>query len=98
MRTTSKLLDSVQQGLLGRTVLSGANSSSVKVIARAGSDRNFVFAVNTQRAPINVKVYVPRLHGGSLQVVGERRSLNVYDGRFMDTFQPLAVHVYAQHP
>jgi hypothetical protein len=98
MRTTSKLLDSVQQGLLGRTVLSGANSSSVKVIARAGSDRNFVFAVNTQRAPINVQVYVPRLHGGALQVVGEKRSLNVNDGRFMDSFQPLAVHVYAQRP
>jgi hypothetical protein len=88
----------VQQGLVGRTVLVGVNSSSVKVVARAGSDRNFVFAVNTQRAPISVQVHVPRLHGGSLQVVGENRSVNVNGDRFTDIFQPLAVHVYAQRP
>jgi hypothetical protein len=98
MQKTSNLLASVQQGLLGRTVLSDLNSSSVKVIARAGIDRNYVFAVNTQRAPITVQVLVPHLHGGSLQVVGEKRSVNVSGAQFVDNFQPLAVHVYVQRP
>ena len=95
MKQTSKLLASVRQGLLGRTVLSGVNSSSVKLVARAG-DRTYVFAVNTQRAPIKVQMSVPRLRSGTLEVVGENRSVTVAAGHFVDNFQPLAVHIYVE--
>jgi hypothetical protein len=98
MRKISGVLASVQPGLVGPTVLSGVNSSSVKVVARAGSDKNYVFAVNTQRAPITVQVHVPRLHDGPMQVFGEKRSVRVGNRQFVDTFQPLSVHVYVQSP
>jgi hypothetical protein len=96
MKQISSVLASVQPGLLGRTVLSSANSGSIKVVARVGTDRDYVFAVNTQRAPITVQVHVPQLHDGPLQVFGETRTVNVHGARFVDNFQPLTVHLYIQ--
>jgi hypothetical protein len=96
MTRISALLASVRPGLLSRTIDSSANSTSVKVIARDGGDKNYVFAVNSQRAPIKVQLRVPQLNDGPLQVFGEKRSVNVSHGQFVDTFQPLAVHIYVQ--
>jgi hypothetical protein len=98
MKRISALIASVRPGLLSPTVPSSANSPAVKVIAHAGDDKNYVFAVNTQRAPITVQVRVPQLHHGSLQVFGEKRSVSVNNHQFVDNFQPLAVHVYVQRP
>ncbi|MCW2963318.1 MAG: putative lipoprotein [Actinomycetia bacterium] len=98
MQRISALLASVRPGLLSRTVPSGVNSTAVKVLARAADGDNYVFAVNTQRAPIKVQVHVPQLHDAPLQVFGEKRSVNVTNGQFVDNFQPLAVHVYVQRP
>jgi hypothetical protein len=96
MKRNSNLLASVRPGLLGRTVLSGVDSGAIKVIARAGRNRDYVFAVNTQRVPIRAQVHVPRLHNGRLQAFGERRIVKVENDRFADDFRPLAVHVYVQ--
>ncbi|MFL5963579.1 MAG: hypothetical protein ACJ757_11885 [Gaiellaceae bacterium] len=96
MKTISNVLAFVRPGLLGHTVVSSADSSAIKVVARAGGDRDYVFAVNTHRVPIKVQVHVPQLHGGPLQVLREQRSVTVSGDRFVDTFQPLAVHVYIQ--
>jgi hypothetical protein len=96
MKRNSNFLASVQPGLLGRTVLSGVDSGAIKVIARAGGNQDYVFAVNTQRVPIRAQVHVPRLHNGTLKVSGERRSVTVGNRNFADNFQPLAVHVYVQ--
>jgi hypothetical protein len=98
MRKISDFLASVKPGLLGPTVLSGVNSGAIKVVARAGGDKNYVFAVNTQPGPITAQLHVPSLHDGPLQVFGEKRSVSVGDNRFVDTFKPLAVHVYIQSP
>jgi hypothetical protein len=96
IKKISGVLASVHPGLVGLTTLSSANSSSVKVVARAGTDTDYVFAVNTQRLPIKVEIQVPRLHDGPLQVLGENRSLPVQHNRLVDNFQPLSVHVYVQ--
>jgi hypothetical protein len=98
MKDTSALLAAVKPGLVGRTVPSGANSSSLKVVARASGDTTYVFAVNPERLPLKVEIHVPGLHDGPVQVTGEKRSLSVQHSRIVDTFQPLAVHVYVQRP
>jgi hypothetical protein len=96
MKETSALLAAVKPGLVGRSIPSGANSSSLEVVARTSGATTYVFAVNTQRLPLKVEVHVPGLHDGSADVIGEGRSLSVQHDRIVDTFQPLAVHVYVQ--
>jgi hypothetical protein len=96
MKKISASLAAVRPGLVGRTIVSSANSSSLKVIARAGVNANYVFAVNAQGLPLKAEAYVPQLHDGSAQVVGEHRSVGVSHDRIVDTFQPLAVHLYVQ--
>jgi hypothetical protein len=99
MKSTSIELAFVRPGLVGRTVPSAANSGAIKVVARVGEDNaNYVFAVNTHQTPIKVQVHVPKLQSGLLQVLDEKRSLIVKDHQFVDTFQPLAVHIYIQQP
>lgn len=98
IKKLSGLLEAVRPGLLGRTLLSGMNSSAIKLVARAGGDQSYVFAVNSQRVPIAAQGHVPRLRDGLLQVFGEKRTVRVTDHRFVDTFAPLAVHVYIQRP
>jgi hypothetical protein len=83
-------------GLLGRTVLSGSNSSAIKIIARTAGDRTYVFAVNAQTGFVKVQFNVPALSDGTLAVYGERRSVKVTNHRFIDDFSPLAVHAYVQ--
>jgi len=96
MKKISGSLAAVQPGLVGRTLLAGANSSSLKVLARDGGDLNYVFAVNTQRLPLKAEVHVPQLHDGTARVIGENRSVAVSHDRIVDTFQSLAVHLYVQ--
>ena len=72
------------------------NSSAIKLLARTGNARTYVFAVNTLRTPVTAQGQVPRLHSGSLKVFGEKRSVTVSDSQFVDSFGPLAVHVYVQ--
>jgi hypothetical protein len=98
MRTISDSLSVVKPGLVGKTVLSSVNSSAIKVIAREAGGTHYVFAVNTHRTPITAQVRVPRLNPGHLQVWGEKRSLSLDNDNFVDTFQPLAVHIYVQSP
>jgi len=96
IKKTSDLIAAVRLGLLGDTVLSGANSGNIKVVARRSGDRVYVFAVNAQPSQMVAQVTVPRLGDGRLQVFGEKRSTTVRDHRFIDTWKPLAVHVYVQ--
>jgi len=96
IKKTSDQLAAVRPGLLGSTVLSGANSGNIKVVARRSGDRVYVFAVNAQPSQMVAQVTVPRLGDGRLQVFGEKRSTTVRDHRFIDTWKPLAVHVYVQ--
>ena len=96
IRKISDALSFVNPGLVGRTALSGVNSGAIKVIARTGGGKTYVFAVNTFRTPITAQVHVPRLVDGQLKVFGEKRTVGVSNDRFLDNFKPLAVHVYIQ--
>jgi hypothetical protein len=96
MKTISNDLASVRPGLVGRTVPSSVNSSAIKIIARTAGGADYVFAVNTHRVPIKAQVHVPQLHGGPMQVLREKRAVIVSGDQFIDTFQPLGVHVYIQ--
>jgi hypothetical protein len=96
MKEINKLLSAVKPGLIGKTRLSGANSPAIKLVARSGGDKTYVFAVNHHREPITAQLHVPALRDGSLQVVGEHRSVVVANHRLDDRFEPLGVHVYVQ--
>jgi hypothetical protein len=92
----SQLVAAVKPGLLGTSIPSGANSPAIKLVARSGAGRTFVFAVNSADAPVTVQVQVPGLRHGKLTVFGEKRTVTVAGGRFADRFRPLGVHVYVQ--
>ena len=96
MRQLSDVLGATRSGLLGETLPSSVDSGAIKLLARTGNGRTYVFAVNTLRTPVTAKALVPRLHHAPLLVFGEGRSVNVNESRFSDTFGPLAVHVYVQ--
>lgn len=92
------LISAVKPGLLGKTLLCGADSSSVKVLARQGADgKTYVIAVNAARAPINVQLHVPALRNGVVRAFGEKRAVTAHNDRIWDSFPPLGVHVYVQH-
>jgi hypothetical protein len=96
MQWLTQLVRDVTPGLLGRTVLSGSNSGAIKVIARTSGDHTYVFAVNAQRIYTKAQFNVPALGDGKIDVHGENRAVSVTNHRFIDTFSPLAVHVYVQ--
>ena len=96
MKRLSDFLGAVKPGLLGRTTPSGVSSDAVKVIARSGGDRTYVFAVNASRDWVNAVLDVPGLHNGQARALGEERILAVHNHRLVQNFAPLAVHVYVQ--
>ncbi len=73
IKGTNALLASVKPGLLGLTVRSTADSPAVKVLARSGDGKTYVFAVNTMRSPTKVQFFVPQLHDGPVTVLGQHR-------------------------
>jgi hypothetical protein len=96
MARIDSLLAAVRPALLGRTLPSGADSSSVKLVARSTASGTTVIAVNAARLPITVKLHVPALVNGPVRVFGEHRQVSASAGRISDYFPPLAVHVYTQ--
>jgi hypothetical protein len=96
MKGLSAFLGATRAGLLGKTLPSSVNSGAIKLLARTGNGLTYVFAVNTLRTPVKVQADVPQLHNGPLKVFAERRSVTVAGSRFLDSFGPLAVHVYVQ--
>ena len=93
---TNNLLSAIRPALLGQTILSGVNSTSVKVVARRAGDKTYVIAINAARAPINVQFHVPALRDGAVTVFGEKRRLSAGHDRLVDAFPPLGVHIYVQ--
>lgn len=96
MRRTDATLAAVRPGLLGITRASTVNSPVVKVLARSGGDRTYVFAVNTMRSPTKVQIDVPGLGSRRMNVVGENRIVVTNGGALVDHFGGLQVHVYVQ--
>ena len=96
MAQTNALLNSVSPGLLGATLQSKADSPVVKVLARTGRRRTYVFAINTMRSPTKAQIHVPRLVDGPVTVVGEQRTVIAKDHSLIDHFGGLQVNVYVQ--
>jgi hypothetical protein len=98
MARTNALIAAVRPALVGQTIPSSVNTTSVKVLARRAGNTTYVIAVNAQSAPIRMQFRVPALRTGHIRVFGEGRTLPVSKGRVDDGFGPLAVHVYVQPP
>jgi len=76
--------------------VSAADSPVIKVVARSGGGRTYVFAVNTMRSPTKVQIEVPELSDGRVEVLGERRSVTARNHDLIDHFGGLQVNVYVQ--
>lgn len=96
IRQTNSLLAAVKPGLLGATIKSSADSPVVKVVARSGGGRTYVFAINAMRSPNKAGIRVPQLRDGLATVVGEGRTVVVKNHRLIDHFGGLQVNVYVQ--
>ena len=67
------------------------------ILARRRGETLFLFAVNYDEREIRAHATIrveDMASGKSVQVVDEERKLESKDGFFVDTFAPLAVHVY----
>ena len=93
---TNRLLAAVNPGLLGTTVASAADSPAVKVVARVGAGRTYVFAINTMESPNQARIHVPAFRDGPVTVVGEQRTVTAKDHFVDDHFGGLQVNVYVQ--
>lgn len=59
----------------------------------------FVFVVNTSPEPMGqVNFYLPSLGTGPMQLVSEERDLRVGNGKWRDTFDGYASHIYTTDP
>ena len=96
IRQTNALLMAVKPGLLGATVESDVDSPLVKLVARSGGGRTYVFAINAMRSPNKARIHVPQLRDGLVTVVGEGRTVAVKDHYLSDHFGGLQVNVYVQ--
>jgi hypothetical protein len=96
MGQTNRLLAAVKPGLLGTTVASAADSPAVKVVARVGGGRTYVFSINTLATPNKAQISVPQLRDGPAQVLGEARTVAVLNHSLVDNYAGLRVHVYVQ--
>jgi hypothetical protein len=97
MRRFADLVPAVKPGLVGTTEPSSANSPAIKTLARTGGGRTYVFAVNSLPQQVRVRVSSPKLDDGSIRVFGEKRSVSAAEHEVVDTFAPLAVHIYVQN-
>lgn len=93
---TNSLLTALRPALLGKTVASSVDTTSVKVIARRSGRTTYLIAVNAARSPLHAQLDVPLMENGTVRVFAEHRTVSASNGRIDDSFAPLAVHVYVQ--
>lgn len=69
--------------------------ATVDAIAKAGGGGVYLFAVNTRGRGAVTAFTIDGLPArATAEVIGEDRRLDVHDGKFEDTFDPYAVHLY----
>ena len=66
----------------------------VAVMTREHQGVICVFAVGMRNKPTTAAFELPRPVSGQIEVIGERRSLPVREGRFQDELKPYEVHLY----
>ena len=84
--------------LLAPSLGARSDNAHVKVGARAHEGIVYVIAVNAGYTATRATVRVGPLGDRSLTVVGENRRVDARGSQFVDSFAPLAVHVYAAEP
>lgn len=89
---------SLGPALVAPAIPADSDQNLVKVGARVNGNAVYVIAVNAGYAQVQATVRVPGLAGRTLQVLDEGRQVASGDGNFVDTFDPLAVHVYIAAP
>jgi hypothetical protein len=73
-------------------------ASPVRAGARRLNGATYVIAANSWTDRATVRLSVDGLRDGQLAVLGERRTVQVRDGAFVDSFRGLGVHVYVAPP
>ena len=66
----------------------------IAVMTREYQGAIYVFAVGMRNKQTTVTFELPRPVNGQIEVIDERRSLPVRNGRFHDEFKPYEVHLY----
>lgn len=94
LQRTNAQLRRLTPALLGDDVAASVDTDAVKLVARRANGRVYVFAVNSARESVKAQMLVPALGTGRVGVDAESRALGVNRGVLIDTFAPLAVHVY----
>jgi len=69
--------------------------AGIAVAVKKHQGATYLFAVRMERTPAKATFHVPGLSGeATADVLGEKRTLRVRDGRFLDAFDANAVHLY----
>ena len=73
-----------------------ANGDNPQVVisAHAWAGTVYVMAVNAGDTATDATISLPSLHGRTLTVLAENRSVDSNGGSFTDHFDPLDVHIY----
>lgn len=95
MERQTNLISAVRDGLVGAPSPSAVDSGAIKMVARTTPAAVYLFAVNSGNAYVKAQFHVPAAPtAGRMRVFGERRDVRVEAHAFVDTFSPLAVHIY----
>jgi hypothetical protein len=83
-----------------RSVLSSLEKVPIDaMVKRQHDDATYLFAVGMRNAPTRGTITVRGLPArAEAEVLGEKRSLSINDGRFEDDFRPNDVHPYKIRP
>jgi hypothetical protein len=96
---TSQQIDELTPALLADGADATSDTPAVRVGARALNGALYIVAVNSDWTPTTATIHIPTLQDRSLAAYGENRTVTpAAADTFVDTFQPLEVHVYVVAP
>ena len=72
--------------------------SPVRAGVRRANGATYVIAVNSWTKPATARIRVPGLTASSVRVFGEKRTLTVKGGAFVDSFRGLRARIYVAAP
>lgn len=99
VRSLSRDLVALAPAILGEVGTGSADTKSgVRVGVRKHGGATYVIAVNPRLTSTQARISVAGIGGQVLSVFGEDRTVQAAGGAVVDTFAPLAVHVYVLAP
>jgi len=70
-------------------------SGPIALMAKRDRGATYIFSVRMEDKPAKATFQLPGLAGkAKVEVLGEKRTLTAENGKFADTFEPYAVHLY----